>query len=84
MEEEDSIEPISSDELEKDVLPMMAVKSDAHWHPIGTAFVVAVPDSITAFLLTAAHNLHRVLELECGPGLEHPTISPEFRAKLSD
>jgi hypothetical protein len=73
--------PIPLERLTRLVLPIVAVTSNAQWHPIGTSFVVAAPDAKTAFLLTAAHNLSYVQSLNDPTQTFHPTTPPEFRPR---
>lgn len=73
------IPPIFIETLKSGILPLFAVASDARWHPVGTAFVIAVPEPKTALLLTAAHNLRFVQKIDAPHNLHHSTIAPEFR-----
>ena len=76
------IQPIPLEQLEQGVFPIVAVGGDARWHPVGTAFVIAVSEPKTALLLTAAHNLEYILQKIDAPHTQHhPTVAPDFRAE---
>jgi trypsin-like peptidase len=71
------IDPIPFAQLQEVVLPLVAVTNDAKWHEVGTAFVIAALDSKRALLLTAAHNLKAVHQLD-GPPRHHPATPAVF------
>jgi hypothetical protein len=66
------------DTLGDAVLPIVAVKEDGSWEPIGTCFVVAVMGPKQALALTAAHNLRRFEALDRRSPRHHPTTPREF------
>ena len=80
----DSSPPIPFDDLVRVVLPLLAVDRHAEWHTVGTAFVIATPETKTALLLTAAHNLDFVRGIELGPATHHSSIPADFRPKIPE
>jgi len=75
------IQPIPFEQLQQAVFPIIAVAGDAQWHPIGTAFVIAVVAPKTAFLLTAAHNLHYIARVDAPHTQRNPIVAPDFHAE---
>lgn len=73
--------PILYDQLKQSVLPIIAVAGDARMNPVGSAFVIAVPEPKTALVLTAAHVINFVHDIESRGQYHHPTITTEFRPK---
>jgi len=61
------------------VLPLGVVATDASWQPVGTAFIIGIPEPKTALLLTAAHNVERIRALEVVRDRSHFTTPPGFR-----
>jgi hypothetical protein len=70
--------------IEQVMFPLFAVTSDAKWHPVGTAFVVATFEDGYALLFTAAHNLKYVMHLDKPYSSEHPTTPIEFLKKKAN
>src|SRR5882724_3329570 len=84
-------EPLSLDvQLKRAIVPLIAVTEEAIWHPVGTAFVVAVCrlstapgaaneiDGSAALLLTAAHNLREWLRLDTRPSPRATSTPADF------
>jgi len=78
------VPPIAFDVLQQVVLPIIAVARDGRWHPIGSAFVIAVDAPKRAFLLTAAHNLRAVLTIDRPHERRHLTMAPDFRPRAAE
>lgn len=78
---DDQVHPIPFEELEISVLPLVAVASDARWHPLGTSFVVTVLQPKVALVLTAAHNIKFVHAIDNPASGHHTTALPEFLPK---
>ena len=72
------VDAIPLEDLEQVVLALIAVTKDAHWHPVGSSFVVAVPEPKRALLLTAAHNLDMVCQLDMPRARHHSSALAEF------
>jgi len=70
-------------QLERVVLPLIAITSDAKWHPIGTAFVVRDFGS-QPLLITATHNLKEVVRLDEPNNDSENIVCPVFRIKPPD
>ena len=49
--------PIPLAELERVVVPLVAVARDATWHPVGTAFVIAVASPNSAVCPRRGHRM---------------------------
>jgi trypsin-like peptidase len=62
-------------ELKRVVVPLIAIKDDAQWCPIGTAFVISTFTPSTALLLTAAHNLRDMVHID-SPRTRHAANMP--------
>jgi hypothetical protein len=70
-------------DLRRVVLPIVAINSDWHAEPIGTAFVVSAAGKY-ALAFTAAHCLHYIARLDAPYARSHETTLPDFRPVLSD
>jgi hypothetical protein len=56
---------------------LIAVGGDAQWHPLGSAFVIAVADPRTAFLLTATHSIDHAVAID-QPRPRHAATLPDI------
>jgi hypothetical protein len=74
------VDPRLEAELKEMVLPLLGMTRDGALHGIGTTFVIGCSGR-TAILLTAAHNVEAIEQLDAPRQRFHPSTPPEFRPK---
>jgi hypothetical protein len=67
--------------LERVVVPLFAVDGEARWHPVGTGFIIGGLGSGNALLMTAAHNLVYLQNLERQSYQQESNIPGPFQRK---